>query len=285
MNGLLSAGVGLLCVLVGLGVWLGWQLLRQNGRILLRLDELEKRLDELELGEPEEPAGLPIGSDAPEFELPDLAGTRQRLAQYRGRPVLLIFFNPACGFCRDLGLKLAALHPGPEIRGRNSDADQSRSREAASAATVEPKLLLIISTGDAARNLEFFREHKVTGPVLLQKDMEVAAAYKTNGTPTGYLIDAEGKIASDLAIGAEALLALIDSPPRQRPFTPALSLSDAESEKPSQNADQRTTRFGNRSLAHSKIKRDGLKAGTPAPGFRLPRLDGGELSLDELRGR
>src|SRR5262249_25468664 len=40
-----------------------------------------------------------------------------------------------------------------------------------------------------------------------------------------------------------------------------------------------------RSLARSKLKRDGLKAGTSAPDFRLPRLEGSELSLVELRGR
>ena len=37
-------------------------------------------------------------------------------------------------------------------------------------------------------------------------------------------------------------------------------------------------------MARSRIKRDGLKAGTPAPLFRLPRLDGGELALEDLRG-
>ena len=47
----------------------------------------------------------------------------------------------------------------------------------------------------------------------------------------------------------------------------------------------RASRFANRSLARSRIKRDGLKAGTSAPSFRLPRLDGGELSLEELRGK
>ena len=47
------------------GGWLVWQLLRQNGRILLRLDELEKRLDQIEFGEGDEPRGLPRnhGSD------------------------------------------------------------------------------------------------------------------------------------------------------------------------------------------------------------------------------
>ena len=50
--------------------------------------------------------------------------------------------------------------------------------------------------------------------------------------------------------------------------------------------DDQASRFNNRSLVRSKIKRDGLKAGTPAPDFHLPRLDGrGELSLSELRGR
>ena len=44
------------------------------------------------------------------------------------------------------------------------------------------------------------------------------------------------------------------------------------------------SRFGNRALARSKIARNGLKAGTPAPPFRLPRLDGGELALEDLRG-
>jgi peroxiredoxin len=51
------------------------------------------------------------------------------------------------------------------------------------------------------------------------------------------------------------------------------------------NDEERSARFSNHSLAHSKLKRDGLKAGTPAPDFRLPRLEGGELSLTELRGR
>jgi hypothetical protein len=33
----------------------------------------------------------------------------------------------------------------------------------------------------------------------------------------------------------------------------------------------------------SKIKRDGLTVGTPAPIFRLPRVGGGELSTQSLR--
>jgi peroxiredoxin len=42
---------------------------------------------------------------------------------------------------------------------------------------------------------------------------------------------------------------------------------------------------GNKGLENSRVVRDGLPVGTPAPEFRLPRVDGGELSLDEYRGK
>jgi peroxiredoxin len=42
---------------------------------------------------------------------------------------------------------------------------------------------------------------------------------------------------------------------------------------------------GNRSLEDSRINRNGLPAGAPAPVFRLPRLDGTELSLNEFLGQ
>ena len=43
--------------------------------------------------------------------------------------------------------------------------------------------------------------------------------------------------------------------------------------------------FGDRSLAGSRINRNGLAPGTTAPAFTLPRLDGGELSLSDYAGR
>ena len=41
-------------------------------------------------------------------------------------------------------------------------------------------------------------------------------------------------------------------------------------------------RFSKRSLARSRIKRDGLKAGTPAPDFRLPDVNGQFVSLSDF---
>src|SRR5205814_5273053 len=141
-------------------------------------------------------------------------------------------------------------------------------------------------TGDAERNRQLFAEHKLSCPVLLQNDGEVAKVYQANGAPTGYLINADGKIASGLAIGAEALLKLASQPPQELPLTPTFSPSDGEREKAGANGVGRANRLSNRSLARSKIKRNGLKSGTPAPDFRLPRVDGrGELTLSSLRGQ
>jgi peroxiredoxin len=136
--------------------------------------------------------------------------------------------------------------------------------------------LLIVTAGDAEKNRQLFAERQLDCPVLLQKEMEVAAAYKANGTPSGCLISAEGGIASDLAMGGEALLKLLEDKSQIADLKPETAAS----------GDSRAARFSNRSLAHSKIKRDGLKAGTPAPEFSLPRLDGyGDLSLSDLRGQ
>jgi peroxiredoxin len=254
--------------------WLGWQLLRQNGRLLLQLETLEQRLDEL--SGPPEPEGLPVGSVAPEFDLPDLTGERRTLERFRSQPLLLIFFNPDCGYCREMAPKLAALEPRSSRRAEAhiSDPQLSTSDQSLvnSAATQEHPHQVIITTGDPEKNRQFFRDHKIKSPVLLQKDGEVARVYQANGTPTGYLVGPDGRIASKLAVGADALLALANGDTQPSP----LNL---------QPGDDRASRFSSRSLARSNIARDGLKAGTPAPLFRLPRLDGGELALEELRGR
>jgi peroxiredoxin len=314
VNGPVVAIGALEALILSAGGWLGWQLLRQNGRLLLRLEELEKRLNELEFGGADEPEGLPTGSEAPPFELPDLAGESGSLAQFRGQPVLLIFFNPDCGFCRDLAPKLAEVAAGfqPAVEGgilppginpapiepheSFKDAPLTNTHSAGLEARLNgrqgclPPRLLILSTGDVEKNRQLFAEHKLAAPVLLQNDGEVAKVYQAHGTPSGYLISPEGKIASKLAMGADALLALASGPFSSRGNEAQSSFSQPSTlnSQPTLNGngDGRVSRFGNRSLAKSKLKRDGLKAGTPAPDFRLPRLDGrGDFSLAELRGR
>jgi hypothetical protein len=96
-------------LLIAIGTWLGSELVRQNGRILLRLESIDNRLAPRAAAKPKEPGGLSMGALAPDFELPDLAGVRRRLSEFRGKNLLLIFFNPGCGFCSQMAADLAHL--------------------------------------------------------------------------------------------------------------------------------------------------------------------------------
>src|SRR5213594_3060845 len=87
---LIVLGVVLPWLAIGLGGWFGFQLLRQNGRLLFRLQALEQRLAQLPTAPgpslqpaPSGPHGLSVGSVAPAFELPDLNGGRGSLEQFR----------------------------------------------------------------------------------------------------------------------------------------------------------------------------------------------------------
>jgi hypothetical protein len=78
-----------------------------------------------------------------------------------------------------------------------------------------------------------FEEHKLDCPVLLQKEAEVAEVYQANVTPSGYLVSPEGKIVSELAIGADALLELLDgkAESRKQKWRPTLEMV-MQTEKP-----------------------------------------------------
>ena len=170
----MNAPMDFVIVLAGIAVfaggWLAWQLLRQNGRILLRLDELEQRLDERELGGDAEPEGLPLGSEAPAFELSGLTGERKSLAQFRGQRVLLIFFNPACGFCREMLPRLKEI-----VEARKQEADKDGTVIGNGTSRESPGIV-VISAGDAGATRQLFDGHEVNCPVLLQQETEVAAA-------------------------------------------------------------------------------------------------------------
>ena len=238
-------------LLIGVGTWLGYQLVRQNGRILLRLEEIENRLAKRPAQERAAPAGLAIGTPAPEFELPDLAGVRRKLSDFRGTDLVLIFFSPKCGFCTKMAADLAALSP----HGGDGCA-----------------LPIVITTGDADENRKLVEQHGIRCTVLLQEEMEIASQFRAQGTPMGYRIDREGRIASELAVGAEPLVKLVD-------------LKYAPAAKSLKNGSNHKGKQPDPSLARSKLNRSGLKAGAVAPDFSLPCLSGGEIALAEFRGK
>src|SRR5262249_21126950 len=133
---------------------------------------------------PRPPAGLKIGEPAPDFSLPDLAGRTVNLSDFRGSRTLILFWRPSCGFCARMLPDLKAW----ETNARNG----------------APKLL-VVSTDSVADNKAMELRSLV---VLDEQRMSVGSKFGAGGTPMAVLVGADGKIASELAAGALAVLEL-----------------------------------------------------------------------------
>jgi peroxiredoxin len=231
----------ILLALTLLSLWVGfYQLLKQQGRILLKLDALERR----QTGAADQPevSSLAVGAVFPAFRIPDLAGKAVALEDFRGHQVLLVHWSPDCGFCDMIAPDLAALA---------LDFEKSDVR------------LLLLAHGDAESNRRLAAEHKLTCPILLLDERNQPAPLEGQGTPSAYLLDADGRVADPCAVGAEEV--------------PVLARKAVQADFRRQP--------GRHPLSQSQIPRDGLKAGAPAPAFRLPDLDGHPVALENYRGR
>jgi thiol-disulfide isomerase/thioredoxin/uncharacterized membrane protein YphA (DoxX/SURF4 family) len=133
--------------------------------------------------EPAEDERLPLGSPAPDIGLTTLEGDSMTVSELRGRDTLLLFWNPDCSFCRSMHEELRAWE-----ESMNGTAPQ----------------LVVVSSGDA----ESTREEGFRSLVLLDESFEAGSAFGANGTPMAVLVDRDGRVASSVVAGADAVLAL-----------------------------------------------------------------------------
>lgn len=143
----------------------------------------EEEEDEVE---PHFEDGIPVGDPAPELTLADLDGRPVELGDFRGAETALLFWSPGCGFCRAMHEDLLEWE-----RGRNGASPR----------------LVVVSSGDP----EETRRDGFASPVLLDGDFAAGNAFSANGTPMAVLVDAEGRVASRVAAGSPAVLALLRS--------------------------------------------------------------------------
>jgi peroxiredoxin len=268
--GLLEIAVLLAWIAVLLGLWAIVQLTAQNGRLLLRVEALERHLGDLVglsatsfTSEPtpdsdaddaitaSEP-GVPTGTVLHDFELPDLSGHQRLRSEWLGQRLLMIFVSPYCRHSRALLPDLAALR---------------------SSAPATWPLPLLVSTGSPDENRRLFQRIGLGETVLVQEEMEVGALFEVAATPTAYLVDEDGKTASPLVAGRAAILGLaattttLDRAPGVEPAS--WSLIEAETTPAPVNG--------------SRYK-GGLERESIAPSFRLTGLDGQAVGLDQFRG-
>ena len=71
--------------------------------------------------------------------------------------------------------------------------------------------MVMVSRGDLEVNRAKAKEHGFTFTVLVQKHWEISKQYAMFATPIAYLIDEQGVIATDVAVGADAILALAET--------------------------------------------------------------------------
>jgi peroxiredoxin len=119
------------------------------------------------------PAIVP-SSNAPDFTLRTMGGPNMRLAEQRGRVVMINFWATWCGPCRQELPELSKLYEryrgsGFVLMGVNVDDDVSN------AAAVAAKL-------------------GVSFPVLLDTDKRVSKLYDLSTMPSTVLVDRDGKV-------------------------------------------------------------------------------------------
>jgi hypothetical protein len=73
----------------------------------------------------------------------------------------------------------------------------------------------MISKGEPKENRAKVKEHGLTFPVVLQQQWEISRRYAMFATPVAYLIDEQGIISRDVAVGTDAILALLTQAVRQ----------------------------------------------------------------------
>jgi len=254
----LILGVAVLVV----GQWIViLEAVRQNGRLLVRLDTLVTTLTEggVAVSGPRPPSvappdGLPVGSSAPAFALPDLSGQTVALETILAtdRPAMLVFTSPDCAPCN-------ALMP-----------DLGRWQAEYS----EDLAITIISRGTVEENRKKSAEHGLQN-ILLQELRELEMVYGVNGTPSAVVIETDGRIVSELATGADAMLRLLNR---------ALSgLLVAPATMPTQLAPllPELPRNGRAPTAPAAPT---LVVGNSAPALALPDLDGNLQTLFDFVG-
>jgi peroxiredoxin len=114
-----------------------------------------------------------VGAPAPEFSLADLKGNAVRLANLKGRVVFMNLWATWCEPCRQ------------EMPGMQGLYDTLAGRDFE---------MLAVSSDQSKREVieRFVTANRLTFPVLLDPDLQVADRYKVTGYPETFVIDRNG---------------------------------------------------------------------------------------------
>ena len=145
---------------------------------------------------PLRPEGLPVGTALPAFTRRDLDGAFVRNEDLTGARWCVVNWSPSCGYCVNIAAELAELVPALADVG---------------------VALVLFATGPADENRQLLAHAGLRARVLLdgrpprsnprstppnRRRHGEAGLFTGIGTPSAYLVDAEGAVATELAYGA-----------------------------------------------------------------------------------
>ena len=136
----------------------------------------------------------PVGAAAPEFSLSDASGKTHSLSEYKGKYVVLEWFNPECPFVKKhYGSgnmqKLQAEYTGKGVVWLTIDSNA-------------PGFEGNISPEQAQKVMKDWNTKQTA--LLLDPDGKVGRAYNAHNTPDMFVINPEGKIVYEGAIDSKA---------------------------------------------------------------------------------
>ena len=124
---------------------------------------------------------LPLGTSAPDFSLPDTEGSSVSLADFTGRPLVVMFICNHCPFVKHVAPELTRLANDYGSRGVGFVAISSNDADAYPA--------------DAPDKMaEEKRERGYPFPYLYDEDQSVARSYTAACTPDFFLFDADHRL-------------------------------------------------------------------------------------------
>jgi len=123
-----------------------------------------------------------VGAPAPDFSLPDLDGKTVKLSEYKGKTVVLEWFNPECPFVRASHTKGSLVGEAKKHTGRGI-------------------VWLAINSGapgkqgaGAEKSRTGLKTYGLEHPVLLDESGAVGRQYGATNTPHMFVIDKTGKL-------------------------------------------------------------------------------------------
>ncbi|MDA3129861.1 peroxiredoxin family protein [Aliibacillus thermotolerans] len=171
----------LLVVVIGMVGWAVYDFLDSNKKSAVHFENVEE-LQEVEaeatdegVEENQKPViGLEVGNKAPDFQLDTLSGDSVKLSDFRGHRVMINFWATWCPPCRAEMPDMEKFHQDKDI------------------------VILAVNLTNSESSVEdienFADEYKLTFPVLMDPNLDVANLYAIQPIPTTYMVDSNGLI-------------------------------------------------------------------------------------------